>query len=63
VISHGFPDYLPFNKPHGPGPGAFYFPQCGMAPSFSPESVRPVRELRLVVRFKEQAHYLADQLI
>jgi len=52
-----------FNEPHGSGPGAVDFPQRGMAPSFLPETVRAVRELRFVVRFKEQAHDLADQLV
>jgi len=33
-----------------------------MAPSFSPEPVRIIRELRFVVRLKEQADHFADQL-
>jgi len=54
---------ITFNEPHGPGPGAFYLPQCGMAPSFSPEPVRPVRELRFVVRLKNEAHDLSNELV
>src|SRR5262249_21347705 len=51
------------NEPHGPGPGVADLPQRGMTPFVSPEPVRPVRELRLVVRLKEQARHFADQLV
>ena len=51
------------NEPHGPGPGVVDLPQRGMTPSVPPEPVRPVGELRLVVRLKEQADHLADQLV
>ena len=51
------------DKPHRPGPGLLYFPQRGMAASPFPETVRPARESRFVVRLKEQAHHLADELI
>src|SRR3984893_13701804 len=51
------------DKPHGPGPGLLYFPQRGMtAPPF-PEAMRPARERRLVIRFQQEAHYLADELV
>ena len=52
-----------FNEPHGPGPGVVDLPQRGMTPSVPPEPVRAVRELRLVVRLKEQADHFADQLV
>src|SRR6476646_8672874 len=54
---------ITFNEPHGPGPGAVNFPQRGMAPFLPPEPVRAVRELRFVVRLKEQARDLPDQLV
>ncbi len=47
---------------HPPGPGLLYFPQRGMAASPFPETMRPARELRLVLRLKEQARHLADEL-
>src|SRR5712671_5560709 len=50
------------DKPCGPGPGVVYLPQRGMAPSFSSEPVRIIRELRFVVRLKEQADHFAGQL-
>jgi hypothetical protein len=51
---------ITLDKPCSPGPGIIYLPQRGMAPSFSPEPVRILRELRLVVRLKEQADHFAD---
>src|SRR5262245_29009764 len=50
-------------KPHGPGPGLLYFPQRGMTASPFPETVRPARELRLVIRLQQEPHYLAGELI
>ena len=51
------------NKPRGPGPGIVYLPQRGMTPSPFSEPVRPAGEPRFVIRLKEQAHHLADQLV
>jgi hypothetical protein len=51
------------DKPHGPGPGVLRLPQCGVAAPSFPETVRPVRELRLVIRLEKQADHLADQLV
>ena len=51
---------ITLDKPCGPGPGIIYLPQRGMAPSFPPEPVRIIRELRLIVRLKEQADHFAD---
>jgi hypothetical protein len=51
------------DKPRGPDPGIADFPQRGMASAAFPEPVGLVRELRLIIRLQEQAHYLADQFI
>src|SRR6266566_6901142 len=54
---------ITLNKPRGTGPGVVYLPQRGMTPSTLAEPVRLVRKPRLVIRLKEQAHHLADQLV
>ena len=54
---------IALDEPHGPGPGVAYLPQRGMAPASLPEPVRPGREHRLVNRPKDQADYLADELV
>ena len=46
---------ISFDKPSGSGPSIVYLPQCGMTSPESPESVRAVRELRLVECFQQQA--------
>jgi site-specific DNA recombinase len=51
------------DEPHGPGPGLLDFPQRGMTAAPFPETVRPVRELRLVIHLQQEAHYLAGELI
>ena len=55
--------YVSLDEPHGPGPGVLHVPQCGVAPPVFPEAVRPARELRFVVRLKEQAYDFADELV
>ena len=54
---------ITLDEPHGPGPGVLDFPQRGMAAPPFPEPMRPARELRLVIRLKQQAHHLADELV
>jgi hypothetical protein len=55
--------YVSLDEPHGPGPGILHIPQHGMAAPPFPEAVRAAREPRLVIRLKEQAHHLADELV
>ena len=51
------------DKPHGPGPGLLDLPQRGMtAPPF-PETMRPARKLRLVIRLQQEPHYFAGELV
>ena len=51
------------DEPGRPGPGIGHLPQRGMAAPAGAEPVRPVGEHRLVVRLKQQAHHLPDELV
>jgi hypothetical protein len=48
------------DEPRGPFPEVADFPQRGVASAAFPEPVGLVRELWLIIRLQEQAHYLAD---
>jgi len=54
---------ITLDKPGCPGPGLSHVPQCGMASPTGTETVRIIGELRLVIRLKQQADHLAEQLI
>ena len=54
---------ITLDEPGRPGPGLRHLPQRGVATPAGTETVRSVRELRLVVRLKQQAHHLTDQLV
>jgi hypothetical protein len=51
------------DEPGCPGPGLGHIPQGGVASPAGTETIGAAGELRLVVRLKQQANYLADQLI
>ena len=51
------------DEPGRPGPVMRHLPQRGVAAPAGPETMRPVGELRLIIRLKQQAHHLADQLV
>ena len=54
---------ISLDKPHGPGPGLLDFPQRGMTAAPFPETVRPARKLRLVIRLQQEPHHLAGEFI
>jgi len=51
------------DEPHGTGPGFMHLPQRGVTAPPLPETVRMAREHRFVVRFQQESHYFADELI
>src|SRR5690348_2246887 len=51
------------DEPHRPVPLVIDLLQGGMAPAAWAETVRTVRELRLVVRLQQQADHLLQQLV
>jgi hypothetical protein len=51
------------DKPHGPGPCLLDFPERGMTAAPFPETVRPVRELRFVIRLQQEADHFPGELI
>ena len=51
------------DKPGRPGPDVFHFAQRGVAATAGPETVGPAGELRLVIRFQQEADHFADKFV
>ena len=55
--------YVTLDKPGCPFPGVRHFRQRGVASPSGTETVGPSGKPGLIVRFQQDAHHLADQLI
>ena len=54
---------ITLDEPGCPFPGLGYLRQRGVAAAAGTETMRVAGELRLVIRFQENAHHFADEFI